>query len=312
MPLLLSGFALHVAQLCLWLVLLTVVFVPLERLFSAHPQRVRRREIGVDVCYYFLNSLLPAALMALPMALLTAVAQRVLPTEWLRLVHSLPLWAAIACAVVLADFGSYWAHRMCHSSPWLWRFHAIHHSAEQIYFLVNTRTHPLDMVWTRMCALLPVTLFGMTPSSASGALLPAIVAIVGTLAGFFVHANLRWRLGPLEWCISSPAFHHWHHSRIDHINHNFAATFPWIDRLFGTHYLPDKEWPVLYGLEQPLPPQLAEQLIAPCALALAIHREQGRAASSHTASTASVNSCAAVDVIPVKPQGFRCSPVQER
>jgi sterol desaturase/sphingolipid hydroxylase (fatty acid hydroxylase superfamily) len=32
-------------------------------------------------------------------------------------------------AVILADLGFYVAHRLFHGVPWLWRFHAIHHSS---------------------------------------------------------------------------------------------------------------------------------------------------------------------------------------
>jgi sterol desaturase/sphingolipid hydroxylase (fatty acid hydroxylase superfamily) len=34
--------------------------------------------------------------------------------------------------------------------------------------------------------------------------------IAGTIWSFFIHANLRGRLGPLEWLISTSVFHHLH------------------------------------------------------------------------------------------------------
>jgi len=54
------------------------------------------------------------------------------------------------------DFGAYWGHRASHHIPFLWRFHAIHHSAEHMDWLVNTRAHPVDMVFTRLSGLVPV------------------------------------------------------------------------------------------------------------------------------------------------------------
>jgi len=86
------------------------------------------------------------------------------------------------------------------------------------------------------------------------------------LWGFFVHANLRWRFGPLEWLLATPAFHHWHHTNDgpDCVNKNYAAMFPWVDRMFGTFYLP-KTWPAEYGTSTPVPETLIGQLLEPLA-----------------------------------------------
>jgi len=86
--------------------------------------------------------------------------------------------------------------------------------------------------------------------------------LITTTWGFFIHANLRFRFGPLEWLISTPAFHHWHHTLSGPINHNYSSTLPWLDRVFGTHYLP-KEWPTAYGTEEKLPDSLTDQLFYP-------------------------------------------------
>jgi sterol desaturase/sphingolipid hydroxylase (fatty acid hydroxylase superfamily) len=64
----------------------------------------------------------------------------------------------------------------------------------------------------------------------------------------------------LEWLISSPAFHHWHHTNDEHRDHNFAAIFPWIDKLFGTAWLP-KHWPPVYGTDTKVSPNIIGQLL---------------------------------------------------
>jgi sterol desaturase/sphingolipid hydroxylase (fatty acid hydroxylase superfamily) len=69
-------------------------------------------------------------------------------------------------------------------------------------------------------------------------------------------------MGPFEWLLSTPAFHHWHHSRVDHINHNYASMLPVLDRIFGSHYLP-AAWPTQYGTETQLPATFSGQLLAP-------------------------------------------------
>ena len=64
------------------------------------------------------------------------------------------------------------------------------------------------------------------------------------------------------WLVATPAFHHWHHSKFDHINRNYASTLPFLDRVFGTHYLP-RAWPEAVGIEAAMPVSLAGQLMAP-------------------------------------------------
>ncbi|MFZ4508966.1 MAG: sterol desaturase family protein, partial [Fimbriimonas sp.] len=168
--------------------------------------------------------------------------------------------------LIAGETGYYWGHRWSHQIPFLWRFHAVHHSAEEMDFLVNTRAHPLDMVFSRFCALVPIYALGL--ASASGnvkdASVPIVVTLVGTMWSFFVHANLRWSFGPLEWLVATPKFHHWHHTKTGPINRNYSSTLPWLDRIFGTHHLP-KEWPEAYGIEESFPTKLIDQLCYPFA-----------------------------------------------
>lgn len=260
-------FMVDVLRLALWLLLLAAVFVPLERLFSLRPERVWRAGILTDLAYYFLSSLLPAALLALPAALLATGVHRILPPDWFSAVASLPTLVQFGLALVVAEFGAYWGHRWCHEVPLLWRFHAIHHSAEHMDWLVNTRAHPLDMVFVRICALVPLHIFGLAQASA-GAHFAIAWAAVSTFWGFFIHANIRWRIKPIERLLTTPFFHHWHHTRVDHINRNYATMFPWMDGLFGTLHLP-RDWPAAYGTDTELPPGLAGQMMAPFEKAVA-------------------------------------------
>ena len=253
-------FLISLLRLCLWLAILVAVFVPLEHLFAARPKKVLRKGIFVDLAYYFLSSLLPALLLSVPVGLLAWAVHRAVPGPLLEATGALPLWAKVVAGFVAGEVGYYWGHRWSHEIPFLWDFHAIHHSAEEVDFLVNTRAHPLDMVFGRFCSLVPIYVLGLGGPSRSE--VPVLATLVGTTWGFFVHANIRWRFGPLEWLISTPAFHHWHHTRSAPLNRNYSSTLPWLDWIFGTFHLP-KEWPESYGIKAKMPERLAQQLLHP-------------------------------------------------
>lgn len=252
----------NVASLTLWLAILAAIFVPLERIFSLRP-RERRETTASDIGYYFLNGLLPAAILSIPLGFLAMVMRGLLPADYVATIVALPLWAKLLLGLIVSDFGSYWGHRWSHSNPVLWRFHAVHHDPTSVDWLVNSRAHPIDMVFTRLCGLAPLYALGLAdPGIDRTAMVPILVTLFGTVWTFFIHANVRWRFGPLEWLISTPAFHHWHHTNDEYRDHNFAAMLPLIDRAFGTAHLP-KHWPPCYGIDEPVAPTMRDQLLTP-------------------------------------------------
>jgi sterol desaturase/sphingolipid hydroxylase (fatty acid hydroxylase superfamily) len=249
----------------IWLLLLSVIFIPVERLFAVRKQKIFRRGMLVDLGYYFINNpLIPALVLSVPLTLAVAVGHRVLPASYYAAISGMPLWLHLFVSLLIAEIGFYWGHRWSHEFPLLWRFHAVHHSAEHMDFLVNTRAHIVDLLFTRFCGLMPLSLFGLAvPFDRSGNEVLLIIGLVGTIWEFFIHANVRWRFGPLEWIVSTPAFHHWHHNFADPINMNYAAMFAWLDKVFGTYHAPKGAWPKTYGIPDPMPNSIPEQLVAP-------------------------------------------------
>jgi sterol desaturase/sphingolipid hydroxylase (fatty acid hydroxylase superfamily) len=164
----------------------------------------------------------------------------------------------------VGEIGYYWGHRWTHEIPFLWRFHSIHHSAEEIDWLVSTRAHPVDVVFVRLCGFVPMFALGLAQPAAGLTMdvVPMLTLIVGTVWGYFIHANVRWRFGWLSMLISTPAFHHWHHTNDEHIDKNYASMLPIMDLVFGTWYMP-KVWPSKYGIDAPMAPGMPAQLVQP-------------------------------------------------
>jgi sterol desaturase/sphingolipid hydroxylase (fatty acid hydroxylase superfamily) len=249
----LATFVVDIFRLCVTLVLLMIVFVPLEKLCALRTQKVFRKGFGTDVFYYFLSSLAPKLVLVLPLTIVAVVVHRFVPSAFYASIARMPLLMRLAAAMIVGEIGAYWAHRWSHENRLLWSFHKVHHSAEEIDWLVNSRAHPVDLLFTRLCEMVPMYILGLAqPTGTNLDLVPVLVTVAATMWGFFIHANLKWRFGFLEWIISTPAFHHWHHTNDgpEYINKNYAAMLPLVDKLFGTFYLP-KTWPEKYGIDAP-------------------------------------------------------------
>lgn len=258
MPLM-QTFILDIVRLAVWLLLLCAIFVPLERLASIQRQALLRPQLLTDLGYYALNSIIVGTLLGAPLIVIAAGVHQLIPAVIVDAIAALPGGVRLLLGLIVGEIGFYWGHRLTHVIPVLWRFHAIHHSAEDIDFLTNTRAHPVDMVLPRLGGFIPVLGLGLTGGSPT---VTALLLIVGTLWGFFIHANVRWRFGFLEHIIATPFFHHWHHTDDRRRDGNYAAMFSFVDHLFGTYQAP-QHWPDGYGIDAPMPASLGGQLLKP-------------------------------------------------
>ncbi|UAK24799.1 sterol desaturase family protein [Sphingomonas nostoxanthinifaciens] len=246
------GLIVDVARLLIWLALLSAILVPVERWFALRPGHRTSAATAADLGFYFLNSLLPGLLLGFPVAALAAVAHRLLPSGYFGWLNSLPLWLQLVASFVVGEIGFYWGHRWSHTVPLLWRFHALHHRPDHLDWLVNTRAHPVDIVFGRLCGLAPIYLTGLAGRGAGADNLPAILfTIAGTIWGFLLHANIRWTPRWLEPLLATPRFHHWHHVKSGPIDRNYASMLPVMDRMFGTLHMPTtRAWPEDYGVRE--------------------------------------------------------------
>jgi len=236
---------------------LGAVFVPLERAFAARAgRRLRDPSLRLDAVFFLGQYVL---WNGLTFSVLTS-AQRAftatpLAAYWPRL-GALPFAAQVGASVLLGDVAVYFFHRACHRVGWLWRIHAIHHSAEHLDWLAAHREHPLDGLLTSLFGNLPAFLLGFRPE----AIAPFLV--FRGIWAVLVHANVRLPLGPAKWLLGAPELHHWHHARVARTTHNFANLAPWLDVLFGTHHDPGRD--AVYALGADVPPRTyLGHLVAP-------------------------------------------------
>lgn len=239
--------------------LVALIFIPLERLFALHPEQpILRRSWRNDLFYVLINRVPIALGMTVAGAMILAIASWLVPTSVGEFVGGLSLWIQVPLAIVLGDFGFYVAHRLFHAIPWLWRFHAVHHSIEQMDWLASSRVHAVDQVITKGLSMAPLLLLGFSAPAI------AIHALIYFVQSYFVHSNLRCKFGPFRWLVASPEFHHWHHSnQREAWNKNFAGQLPFLDALFGTSHMPRGQMPSVYGVDDPVPPTYLAQFAYP-------------------------------------------------
>jgi sterol desaturase/sphingolipid hydroxylase (fatty acid hydroxylase superfamily) len=225
------------------LILYSALYIPLERMFARHPEQpVFRAQWNVDLTYFFLNTLLVQL-----MTLLTMRPAMVL-FDWARVaaiqeaVAQIPVLLQVPLLLLVADFAQYWVHRAFHVIPFLWRFHAIHHSAEAMDWLAGSRLHLVDAVATRALTYVPIYVLGFSEPA-----LYAYVVIV-VVQATFIHANVRWEFAAIRRIVVTPCYHHWHHAaEREAVNKNYSVHTPLWDWLFGTLHMPGR-WPGAYGL----------------------------------------------------------------
>ena len=247
------------------LLLLVVIFGPLERAFPARRgQGALRPELHIDLLFFLGQYLAFAGLAVALLSAFAGVVEPLIPASVGEAAAAMPLWLRGVVALAVGDVLVYWFHRACHRYPLLWRFHAVHHSAEHLDWLAAHREHPVDGILTQLVINVPAIVLGL-PFAAVGGLV-----VLRGLWAIFVHSNTRLPLGPLRVLFGAPELHHWHHARVRETRHNFANLAPWVDLVFGTYHCPEGEERYPLGLPDPWPRGYFAQLLRP----LGIYRRE--------------------------------------
>jgi sterol desaturase/sphingolipid hydroxylase (fatty acid hydroxylase superfamily) len=242
------------------ILILVIIFVPLERLAPNRPeQRILRRHWFNDTIFLVVNSIFIRIGVVALVGIIMAASRGLVPDSISTTVRAQPIWLQAIAAIIVADIGFYAAHRLLHAVPILWRFHSIHHSIEELDWLAAHRVHPLDQIFVSSCSLIPVFALGFSPQAV------AILAFSYMLQSHLIHANTRISFGPLRYVLASPLYHHWHHANDGTTRaSNFSGQLVYMDWIFGTLRLPEA-MPDRLGIDDPVPTDYLRQLAYPLA-----------------------------------------------
>ena len=247
---------------------LATVFTALSYFWACNPGYVwwRKRELLTDLMYWFFVPLITRMVRISLLIFGAGVLFNMHTPEELIAFYDhghcplsqLPFTAQLVLFMVVSDFLLYWNHRFFHG-PTMWKYHAIHHSSEDVDWISAARFHPVNLFIGTVAVDVILLLAGISPD---------VMVWLGPFTIFhsaFVHANLNWTLGPFKYVIATPVFHRWHHTSLEQGgNTNFAGTFPIWDLLFGTFRMPKGKLPVTYGADDPVMPQgFPEQMAYP-------------------------------------------------
>jgi len=249
------------------LLVLAAVFVPVERVFALRRgQPVLRSGWRTDVAHFLVNPLLRAVAIVVVVGPFVLLADALVPGRWQSAVTSQPAALQLVEALAIVVVGNYWAHRLSHRVPLLWRFHRVHHSSEQLDWLAATHLHPLDTAFTLVLPVVPLAALGF-----SRATFGASIVLLQLLA-ILDHANVRWSFGRLRWVIPNPQWHHWHHSNEAAARDRNFSNFPFVDAWFGTAHVPNGRWPSRYGIDESMPSGYLGQIASPFRRSVALRQ----------------------------------------
>ena len=151
-----------------WLLLISLFFFGLEWLNPWHQQQKKfRKDFWLDGFYMIFNFFL------FSLIIFNAASNVVvnLFQDFLRLfgiqnllafkIQNLPLFWYFLVGFMVRDFVQWWVHRLLHRSSFLWRFHQVHHSVQEMGFAAHLRYHWIETIVYRSIEYIPLALLGI-------------------------------------------------------------------------------------------------------------------------------------------------------
>lgn len=175
-----------------WLILVSLFFFTLEAVMPwRKKQPVLRKDFWLDGFYMFFNFFLFSLIIYnaasdVVVNLFNNGIQAIagFDLQALNPMNNWPMWAILLTGFVVRDFVQWWVHRLLHRVEWLWEFHKVHHSVQEMGFAAHLRYHWMENVVYRTLEYIPLALLGI-------GLYDFFVIHIFTLAvGHYNHSNI--------------------------------------------------------------------------------------------------------------------------
>jgi sterol desaturase/sphingolipid hydroxylase (fatty acid hydroxylase superfamily) len=226
-----------------WLIVLSLVVWGLEIIFPWRKnQAIFRKDFWLDTFYMFFNFYIFKLVIFMAV---TGIANKaigdVVGADLSRFalidMSQYAWWIQLIIFFVATDFIQWITHILLHRFTFLWRFHQVHHSVEEMGFAAHLRFHWMEnVIYSPMKYLMVVLIGGFQLE------LVFIAYYIAIAIGHLNHANIGWSYGPLKYIFNNPKMHIWHHAKDLPEEHKYGANFGislsiW-DYIFRTNYIP--------------------------------------------------------------------------
>lgn len=188
----------------LWLIPLLIVCIvaslAAERVAPYNPDFNRPQgDTARDLLHALVNEgVFVSGVLVLPLAALLLPDTGLWPSAW-------PLPLQLAIAIVIADFGITLAHLASHKWPFLWRFHAVHHSVTRMYGFNGLLKHPIHQFIEMTAAATPLIILGIPQEVAY------LLAFATSIQLLLQHSNVDIEVGILARVWAVAPVHRLHH-----------------------------------------------------------------------------------------------------
>jgi sterol desaturase/sphingolipid hydroxylase (fatty acid hydroxylase superfamily) len=253
-----------------WLIAISVIVGALEVAFPwRKDQPLVRKDFFLDLFYMFFNFFLFGLIgyNALSEVVVTFFNTEILGGVFgiknlvAISVKALPIGIQLLLMFVIRDFIQWNIHRLLHRTAWLWEFHKLHHSVEEMGFAAHLRYHWGENIIYRVLEYIPLALIGFGIKDF------IIVHLIGLTIGHLNHANIYLPIGRLRYIFNTPQMHIWHHAEElpTRTGVNFGLSLSLWDYLFKTAYIPHDGRDIKLGFKdgQDFPSSFWQQLITP-------------------------------------------------
>jgi len=260
----------HWGNFFYWLIAISMVVYLLELFFPWRKnQPALRQDFWLDSFYMFFNvfifSLIGyAALSNVMVELFNNFLRGTFGISNLVAIEigTWPRWAQLLTLFLVRDFVQWNTHVILHKVPFLWRFHQVHHSVEQMGFAAHLRYHFMETFVYRTMEYIPLAMIGFGIQDF------IVVHLFALTIGHLNHANIYLPLGPLKYLLNSPQMHIWHHAKElpkGTSGVNYGITLSIWDYIFGTVWMPHDGRDIELGFEgvEKYPHGFFEQVVEP-------------------------------------------------